>query len=456
MAINEGNILVIDDDKDVLVSLEMYLNEHFSIVQTESNPQNLFEHLNTVNIDVILLDMNFKKGEMDGMEGIQWLKEILKFKPGIIVILMTAYGDIELAVKGIKEGAFDFILKPWENAKLLGTILSAMKLRKSNLKVEKLLNTQQKLSQDLDQNFNTIVGHSDAMINVYKTLDKVSQTDANILILGENGTGKELIAREIHRKSLRRNGVFINVDLGAVNETLFESEMFGYVKGAFTDANKDKPGRFELAEGGTIFLDEIANLPFSLQSKLLTVLQNRKVVRIGSSIEIPINIRLICASNMPLHQMIKEGNFRQDLIYRINTVELHLPPLRDRVDDIPILIEHFLKIYSHKYKKEGIKIEKSTITRLKKHSWPGNIRELQNAVERAIILSNSDKITIEDFLLNNAQAAFPYDNNLNISDMEKALVIRAIDKNNGNITRAAKDLGIKRNALYRRIEKYDL
>ncbi len=456
MAKDTGKILVIDDDKDVLTSIKMFLDEHFSVVHTESDPSSLIDILTNGSFDVVLLDMNFKKGEMDGQEGIYWLQEILKAKPEVIVILMTAFGDIELAVRAIKKGAFDFILKPWKNAKLLGTILSAMKLRKSNLQVEKLLNTQQKLSADLDQRFNTIVGNSSAMINVYKTIEKVAQTDANILILGENGTGKELIAREIHRKSLRRNGVFINVDLGAISETLFETEIFGHVKGAFTDALKDKPGRFELAEGGTIFLDEIANLSFALQSKLLTVLQNRKVVRLGSTGEIPINIRLICATNMPLYQFIKEGKFRQDLLYRINTVEVHLPSLKDRIEDIPLLIDHFLKIYTRKYKKENIKIDRSTLNRLKKHTWPGNIRELQNAVERAIILSNSNKVTVDDFLLKKYHSAFPFDNNLDIADMEKTLVIRAIDKNNGNITRAAKDLGIKRNALYRRIEKYDL
>lgn len=456
MTKDDGKILVIDDDKDILTSVNMFLDEHFSVVHTESEPSSLIELLSTKSFDVVLLDMNFKKGEMDGQEGIHWLQEILKVKPNIIVILMTAFGDIELAVKAIKKGAFDFILKPWKNAKLLGTILSAMKLRKSNLQVERLLNTQQKLSADLDQRFNTIVGNSSAMINVYQTIAKIAQTDANILVLGENGTGKELIAREIHRKSLRRNGVFINVDLGAINETLFEAEIFGHVKGAFTDAIKDKPGRFELAEGGTIFLDEIANLSFALQSKLLTVLHNRKVVRLGSSVETAINVRLICATNMALHQLVKEGKFRQDLLYRINTVELQLPPLKDRLEDIPLLIDHFLKIYTRKYKKENLKIDRSTLKRLKKHPWPGNIRELQNAVERAVILSNSDKISVDDFILKKYYPAFPYDDNLDISDMEKALVIRAIDKNNGNITRAAKDLGIKRNALYRRIEKYDL
>ncbi|MFC2086370.1 sigma-54-dependent transcriptional regulator [Bacteroidota bacterium] len=456
MVKDNDKILVIDDDKDILTSVKMFLDEHFPVVHTESEPSRLIELLSTQSFDVVLLDMNFKKGEMDGQEGIHWLQEILKVKPDIIVILMTAFGDIDLAVQAIKKGAFDFILKPWKNAKLLGTILSAMKLRKSNLQVERLLNTQQKLSADLDQHFNTIVGNSSEMINVYQTIAKVAQTDANILILGENGTGKELIAREVHRKSLRRNGVFINVDLGAINETLFETEIFGHEKGAFTDAIKDRPGRFELAEGGTIFLDEISNLSFALQSKLLTVLQNRKVVRLGSSVEIPINVRLICATNMPLHQLVKEGKFRQDLLYRINTVELQLPSLKERFEDIPLLIDHFLKIYTRKYKKENIKIDKSTLKRLTKHPWPGNIRELQNAVERAIILSNNDKISVDDFILKKYHPAFPYDNNMNIADMEKALVIRAIDKNNGNITRAAKDLGIKRNALYRRIEKYDL
>lgn len=456
MAKNDGRILVIDDDKDVLVTLKLFLEEQFEKVQTEYDPELLLKHINSEIFDVVLLDMNFKKGEMDGQEGIFWLNEILKARPDIIVILMTAFGDIELAVKAIKEGAFDFILKPWKNAKLLGTILSAMKLRKSNLQVEHLLNAQQRLSEDLDQRFNTIVGHSTTMIDVYKTIEKVAQTEANVLILGENGTGKELIAREIHRKSLRRNKLFMNVDLGAISETLFESEIFGHVKGAFTDAIKDKPGRFELAEGGTIFLDEIANLSYSLQSKLLTVLQNRKVVRIGSNIEIPVNVRLICATNMPLHQLVKENKFRQDLLYRINTVEIQLPPLKERIEDIPLLIEHFMKLYSKKYKKEGLKIDRATLNRLKKHNWPGNIRELQNAVERAVILSSEDKISIDDFLLKKYYPSFPFDDNLNIGEMEKSLVIRAIDKNNGNITRAAKDLGIKRNALYRRIEKYGL
>ena len=453
----KGSILIVDDDEDILASAKLFLEQQFSNVIAESNPANLPRLFEKNDFDVVLLDMNFSKGKTDGSEGLNLLKKIVERNPDTVVILMTAFGEIDLAVKGIKAGAFDFILKPWKNAKLLASLSSAWKYRKSKQTVNRLENTRKTLSSDLDKGFQEIIGESDVILKVIKTIEKVAKTDTSVLLLGENGTGKELFARLLHRKSDRADQVFISADMGSLNENLFESEMFGHVKGAFTDAKEDKIGRFELAKGGTIFLDEIGNLSLSLQAKLLSALEKRVICRVGSNAEIPIDIRLVSATNMPLQKMVAEGKFREDLFYRINTFEIHLPPLRERLDDIPTLAEHFLKIYSSKYNKPRIKVKKSTLKLLTKHSWPGNIRELQNTVERAVILCDNDEIVIEDFLLKKTELqTSTNEDQLNLDEMEKAVIMKALHKNNGNVTKAAIDLGLQRNALYRRLEKYGL
>jgi DNA-binding NtrC family response regulator len=409
------------------------------------------------NYDVILLDMNFTKGEHDGEEGLYWLAQILQTDIHAIVILITAYGEVDLAVQAIKKGATDFVLKPWKNEKLLATILSAMQLRKSKLEIEKLRSTQQKLSADIHRQYGELIGNSPAIAQVYELIEKVAPTDANVLILGENGTGKELVARAIHKHSLRSKEVFISVDLGAVSESLFESELFGHVKGAFTDAKEDKPGRFELASGGTIFLDEIGNLSLPLQAKLLTVLQSRKVRRVGATQEKKIDVRLICATNMPLHEMVAENTFRQDLLYRINTVEVQVPALRERAEDIPLLINHFLSLYTKKYKKTGLRVETAVVNKLKKYHWPGNIRELQHAVERAVILNNGNVISsAEVFLGQTRKVVRKEEKTLTLEEVERNYLVELIEKNEGNISKVAKELGMTRPALYRRINKYGL
>lgn len=457
MAKTEAKILVVDDDIDILNTARMYLKQQFTLVQIENIPENIPLHFERESFDLVLLDMNFRKGENDGSDGLKWLNVILNIDPNAIVILITAYGEFDLAVKAIKAGATDFITKPWKNEKLFGTITSALLLRKSKLEVDKLKSTQKTISGDIDQKFENFLGESEPMQRVFSLLGKVGPTDANVLILGENGTGKELAARALHRKSSRSKEVFISVDLGAISETLFESELFGHAKGAFTDAKEDKPGRFEVASGGTLFLDEIGNLSLPLQAKLLSVLQQRKVSRVGSNKETPIDIRLVCATNMPLYDMVKDGSFRQDLLYRINTVELRMPSLAERKDDMELLVKHFIGMYGKKYKKPNMRIDTATLNKLKRYNWPGNIRELQHAIERAIILSDENKLSTNDFLLQTATTPSSEANEtLNLTEMEKRLILKALDKNNGNVTRAAKELGLDRLALYRRLQKYGL
>ncbi|NOX45506.1 MAG: sigma-54-dependent Fis family transcriptional regulator [Chlorobi bacterium] len=455
----DARLLVVDDDQDVLLAAKLFLKQHFTIVHTEKDPENIKSLLVNENYDVILLDMNFSKDATSGKEGFHWLNVILEIDPAAVVIFITGYGDIELAVQGIKMGATNFLLKPWENKKLLATITANLKVRESKKELEDLRGKQKILIADQDMSYTDIIGSSPAMMKVLSAAQKVAKTDANVLILGENGTGKELVARAIHKASNRKDEVFISVDLGAISESLFESELFGFKKGAFTDAKEDRPGRFEAANKGSIFLDEIGNLTLGLQSKLLSVLQNRKVVRIGTNKEIPIDIRLICATNMPLYQMINDGKFRQDLLYRINTVEVKVPPLRERLEDLPQLVDHFLEIYCKKYKMPKKRLSPSTMKRLEKHTWPGNIRELQHSVERAVIMSESNVLEPNDFFLSNMD-----DKNksgitpttFNLEETEKMLIRKVIDKHGGNISKAAKELGLTRASLYRRIEKYDL
>lgn len=453
----EAKILVVDDDIDVLNTARMYLKQQFTLVQIENNPENISLHFDRESFDVVLLDMNFQKGENDGAAGLRWLNRVLEIDPNAIVILITAYGELDLAVKAVKAGATDFIAKPWKNEKLFGTITSALQLRQSKLEIDRLKSTQKTLTSDIDQKFENFIGESLPIQKVFTMIEKVAPTDANVLVLGENGTGKELAARALHRNSERKREVFINVDLGSISETLFESELFGHVRGAFTDAKEDKPGRFELASGGTLFLDEIGNLSLPLQAKLLTVLQQRTVRRVGSGKEIPVDIRLVCATNMPLYEMVKEGTFRQDLLYRINTVEIKMPALAERKDDMDLLVKYFMDIYGKKYKKPKMRIDQNTIAKLKRYHWPGNIRELQHAIERAMILADGNKLTPDDFLLQTSKSVSSDDDDiLDISEMEKRLILKALDKHNGNVTRAAKDLGLDRLALYRRLQKYGL
>lgn len=453
----QGNILIVDDDRDVLETARMFLKQEFTSVMIEENPEKIPFLLNQQEFDVILLDMNFSKGLNDGEEGFRWLEKILHTDPHAVVILITAYGEVDLAVKAMKRGATDFVLKPWKNQKLLGTILSALQLRHSKKELEKVKLTQEKLSNDLDVAFTDFVGNSPAIQRVHELIERVAETDADVLILGENGTGKELVARAIHRQSLRKEKVFISVDLGGITETLFETELFGHVKGAFTDAKQDKPGRFEIASGGTLFLDEIGNLSSTLQSKLLTVLQQRKIQRVGSNKEINVDFRLICATNMPLYDMIYEKKFRQDLLYRINTVEIRVPPLRERPDDIEILTAHFLEQYGKKYKRPGIKLDKSIFTKLKKYPWPGNIRELQHAVERAVILTEEKVIRSADLLINQAPVkSTASTQQLTMDEMEKRFILESLDQHEGNVSKTARSLGMTRTALYRRMKKYKI
>ena len=454
-----GKILIVDDNEDLLKAAKMHLKRHFSQVDIEKNPEAIPSLMNNEDYDVILLDMNFTKDVSSGSEGYYWLERILQLDPSAVVVLITAYGDIQMAVKAIKAGATDFVVKPWENEKLLATLYSAMRLRESRDVIENLKIKNQEINQVLNDRYSEIIGQSAAMQKIFQTIDRVAKTDANVLILGENGTGKELIARAIHRISSRKNENFASVDLGSITETLFESELFGHKKGSFTDAKEDRAGRFEMANHGTLFLDEIGNLSMPLQAKLLTVLQNRKVSRVGSNKDTPIDIRLICATNMPLYEMVKENRFRQDLLYRINTIEIEIPPLRERFEDIPLLANHFLKHYAGKYDKIVTKISEAAMSRMHKHPWPGNIRELQHAIERAIILSASSVLQPEDF--NFTPTSGKDDGQLsldqyNLEEVEKLLIRKVLKKYNGNITQAASELGLTRSSLYRRLEKYGL
>lgn len=447
---------MIDDDEDVLLAAKMLLKKSGHQVIIEKNPNKIPFLLNNDTYDVILLDMNFSKDTTSGKEGFEWLKQIKERDPNAVVIMITAFGDVEMAVRALKEGATDFILKPWQNEKLVATISTAIKLKKSYNEVDKLRKAKQMLEEQISQPFRDIIGQSDVLNQVFGLIDKVAKTDANILILGENGTGKELVARAIHQKSMRNNNSFVAVDMGAITESLFESELFGHKKGSFTDAREDRPGRFELANGGTLFLDEIGNLSMNLQSKLLSALQSRQVTRVGANQAMDVDIRLICATNMPLHQMVSEGKFRQDLLYRINTVEITLPPLSDRIDDIPMLANHFLNHYSKKYRKEVLSISPEAMNKLKKYPWPGNVRELQHAIERGVIMADSPTLQESDFLFSRKGTDEIANDTLNLDEVEKAAVVKAIQLHNGNISKAAEELGLTRASLYRRMEKYGI
>jgi DNA-binding NtrC family response regulator len=458
MSTKVGRILAVDDNEDILFALKLLLKQHVELITTVNDPERIPDLLGEEDYDVILLDMNFTKDAISGQEGFDWLAKILEIDRDAVVCFITAYGDAEKAVKAIKAGATDFILKPWQNEKLLATISSSIKLKRSRKEASGLRSKQQEISAVYDQPFHEFIGNSVEMHKVFSTVTKVAATDANVLILGENGTGKELVARALHRNSPRKDEVFISVDLGSIAETLFESELFGHEKGAFTDAKKMKQGRFEIAHGGTLFLDEIGNLSLPMQTKLLTVIERREVIRVGSNRPIPVDVRLICATNIDIHDMVQENKFRQDLLYRINTVEIHLPPLRERTGDIPLLVDHFLKIYSKKYKKNVKGISSNAIKTLNQYHWPGNVRELQHAIERAIIMSDGTQLESEDFLLSAPSKKFGELelDTYNLEDIEKSIINKVLKQHQGNITQAASDLGLTRTSLYRRMEKYDL
>ncbi|AZQ65202.1 sigma-54-dependent Fis family transcriptional regulator [Flammeovirga pectinis] len=457
-----GKILVIDDNEDILLAAKMLLKKNADLVQVESNPGKIPFLLKNDSYDVILLDMNFTKDTTSGKEGFHWLEQILEIDPSAVVVMITAYGDVETAVNAVKQGATDFVLKPWNNEKLIATLTSAVRLKKSYEEVKVLKEEKTELATALNKAAGTdgiVIGDSPAMKKVFSLISKVAKTDANILVLGENGTGKEVIARAIHEQSLRNDKVFIGVDMGSISETLFQSELFGHKKGAFTDAREDRAGRFEIANKGTLFLDEIGNLPMTLQSKLLTVLQKREVIRVGDNKQINVDIRLICATNMPVYEMVESKEFRQDLLYRINTVEIHLPPLRDRLEDIPLLVTHFLNTYTKKYRKDKMKVSSATMKKLQKYYWPGNVRELQHALERAVIMAEEDTLQPTDFtfLVEKNKDEDNFDlSEFDLDTVEKMMIQKAVSKYSGNISKAAKSLGLTRASLYRRLEKHGL
>lgn len=449
----EAKILVIDDNKSVLSALEILLQFEYKSVQTLFNPNQITSFPNMQDIDIVLLDMNFSAGVNTGNEGLFWLNEIKKKSPHTSVIMMTAYGAVDLAVTALKQGATDFVLKPWNNERLMTTVRSAYELRKSKLEIHNLKKKESNLKQVINEDKNFIIGQSKALTSVLNLVAKVAKTDVNVLITGENGTGKELIARELHRLSSRKNEVFINVDMGSIAENLFESELFGHVKGSFTDAKEDRAGKFEAAHQGTLFLDEIGNLSLQMQAKLLSSIQNRSVVRVGSNKPVNVDIRLICATNCNLEQMVADGLFREDLLYRINTIHIEVPPLRERDDDILVLADFFLKRFAHKYDKPGLRINNVAQEKLMEYGWPGNIRELQHTMERAVILSDGNVLKPTDFLLHAKPMQSFGDEPKTLNEMEQQMISRALDQHDGNYSAAADQLGISRQTLYNKLKK---
>ncbi len=450
MNLHQANILVVDDDEDVLTAVRFLLKMDVKTIRTESNPNNLHKLITENEIDIILLDMNFKSSVNTGNEGIFWLKEIKRWKPSQSVIMITAYADIDLAIKSLKEGAADFIVKPWHNENLIQIITETLNKQSSTGLKDKTTEPQPAID---------IVGQSESMQYLFYKLQKVAPTDANILILGENGTGKDLVARYIYQLSLRRNKPFVKVDVGSLTETLFESELFGHKKGAFTDARDDRTGLVEAADKGTLFLDEIGNITLQQQAKLLTVLQNREVTRLGTNTPIPVDIRLISATNLPMRELANEERFRKDLIYRINTVEITVPPLRERGGDIILLAEHFLTIYEKKYFKQKFRLSDSAKKKLMLYHYPGNVRELQYTIERGVIMAENVFLKAEDITFSPLEQQPETSTSIpthNLEDLEKTAIEQALQKHNGNISQAAKELGLTRGALYRRLEKYGL
>lgn len=451
MILKNANILVIDDDTDVLTAVKLLLKTEAKEVITEKNPELIHSLLSSKKFDIVLLDMNFKSSINTGNEGIFWLKKIKELDEHLSVIMITAYGDIDLAVRSLKEGAADFIVKPWHNEKLLEAIKEILSRRGKTPGEASVINTSA-IGKEM-------IGESDVMNYIFFKIEKIAPTDANIFILGENGTGKDLIAKAIHEHSLRADKPFVKVDVGALTETLFESELFGHTKGSFTGAAEGRAGRFEAANGGTLFLDEIGNISMHQQAKLLSVLQNRQVSRVGSNDAINIDIRLICATNLPIAELANENRFRKDLIYRINTVEILVPPLRKREGDVIILAKHFAQMYAAKYLKPVPDFDAKALEKLKQYNFPGNVRELQYTMERAVIMAEGETLTAEDLIfspIENAVQEAAETRDMNLGVVEKNTILRVIEKHNGNISKAAKELGITRTALYRRLSKYEL
>lgn len=457
MARKEGSILIVDDNDDLLIALKLFLSRYFEKLDTLRNPNLIPAHIQSTSYDLILLDMNFRAGMASGNEGIYWLHQILEQDPEATVVFITAFGDVDLAVRSMKEGAADFIMKSWDEQKILSTVMASYELRKRKLEVSLLRKKQAHLSSVIEKDRMVCHCRSVAMKELEAVIEKVANTGASVLILGENGTGKEVIAREIHRRSARRSEIFVKVDLGAIPETLFESELFGHRKGAFTDAKEDRDGRFMIASGGTLFLDEIGNLPVALQGKLLSVIQNREIYPVGTSRPYPVDVRIISATNRPLPDMVRAGAFREDLLYRINPIQIEVPPLRERKEDIPLLARFFLEKYRNQYRKPGLDIKEETLDQLKTHTWPGNIRELEHALEKAVILSEGKFVTPNHlFSAGSGSEKGPIPDTLNLEENEKVLVEKALRREKGNVSAAAKKLGINRSTLYQKMKKYGI
>jgi DNA-binding NtrC family response regulator len=452
---SKGKLLIVDDNKSILSALEILLNDDFAEIKTIANPNQLPTLIETGNFDLVLLDMNFSAGVNTGNEGIYWLSRIQELRPDMETVLFTAYGDVELAVKALKNGAADFVLKPWDNEKLRATLLNVLRLQQSRKEIKQLKQKESALKSEINKEKHFIIAQSPQMLEMLNMVRKVAKTDANVLITGDNGTGKELIARELHRQSKRTDEIMVSVDMGSISETLFESELFGHKKGAFTDARENRTGKIVNASGGTLFLDEIGNLPLHLQPKLLTVLQNRTVTPIGSNQSIPIDIRLICATNRNLQQMVEEGTFRQDLLYRINTIQIEIPPLRERKKDIVAIADYFLKIYCNKYRKTCTKISNPGIQKLTEYQWPGNVRELQHAIEKAVILSDKNEIGADDFFFNPTSGSVVSFEGT-IEEMERKMILKVLQTSGSNLSAASQLLGITRQTLYNKMKKYNL
>jgi DNA-binding NtrC family response regulator len=449
----KGTILIVDDNKSILSALEILLTPEFGEVVSISNPNLIPAELKKRDYNLVILDMNFKAGVNTGNEGIFWLNKIKESHPEISVVMITAYGDVDTAVKALREGASDFVLKPWDNEKLLATLRLALQLNLSRKEVSELKERETGLKKELNREQASIIGTSPQITNVLRLVKKVAGTDANVLITGENGTGKELIAQEIHRLSARSDELLVSVDMGAITETLFESELFGHVKGAFTDARENRPGKFEVAHKGTLFLDEIGNLSFHLQAKLLAALENRQITRVGSNKPVQTDIRIICATNRNIEAMVKDGLFREDLLYRINTIQIELPPLRERGNDIILLAEFFLGKFTRKYGKPNLRISRQALDKLSDYAWPGNIRELQNTIEKAVILSEESIIKPDDLYLRPMIQSVSASSFATLEEMEETMIRMALEKNNGNYTAAAEQLGITRQTLYNKMKK---
>jgi DNA-binding NtrC family response regulator len=451
--LKKSSILVVDDNKSILTALEITLTPEFGDVTAISNPNLIPAELKKKDYSLVILDMNFSAGVNTGNEGIFWLGKIKENNPDISVVMITAYGEVDTAVRALKSGACDFVLKPWDNDKLIATLRLAVQLNLSKREVINLRERESGLRKELYREQKNIIGSSPEMLAVLRLVRKVASTQANVLITGGNGTGKELIAQEIHRLSDRSSELLVSVDMGAIPETLFESELFGHVRGAFTDAKENRQGKFELADKGTLFLDEIGNLSFHLQSKLLAALENRQITRVGSNKPVPVDIRLICATNRDIENMVKDGLFREDLLYRINTIHINMPPLKDRGNDIILLAEFFMRKFIRKYGKPSLKISKHALDKLMNYSWPGNIRELQNTIEKAVILSEDDIIKPEDLYLRPVVQETGEGSFSTLEEMEEKMIRMALEKNNGNYTAAAEQLGITRQTLYNKLKR---